>query len=434
MNAAKAVLQDAIREVANPMALMERVVLQALELIPQADGASLEMRVGPDTLEYLCGTGTLQPYVGLQLPINSSLSGLAVRTGKVQISNDVNHDHRVNAAAVQKTGVTSMLCVPLSSDEGGVAVLKVSSQQANSFTTHDAQILQRLAQFLNIAVNAASSLARVTTDVLEEFSTTDTNANAARFVANVMAPGLVADLEMTQTIREIMSNEAIEIVVQPIFNLQTGQLFACEALARFSLEPHHTPDWWFATAHRLGLGVECELLAFKHALALIDQLPPNIRLGINIGATALMDDEFMNLLDTTDTSLLTIELTEHEMVEDYEALSHRLELIRMRGIRLSVDDMGTGYSGLSHILKLLPNAVKFDISITTNVDKDPVKQALAVALVQFAESIGANVIAEGIETPQEAQILKNLGITHGQGYFLGRPGPIEQVTNNVTFS
>lgn len=428
MSAARAELQEAINEIANPITILERVVEQALVLIPHADGASLEMRVGPDTLEYICGTGTLSPYVGLQLPMSSSLSGLAVRTGRVQISNDVQQDERVNAIAVQKTGVISMLCVPLSSEEGGVAVLKVSSRQTNAFTDEDSQVLQRLAAFLNVTVNAASHLAQVTTQVLTEIASTTTTLDASRFVANVMAPGLAADLDLAQTVREIIAQQEIDIVVQPIFDLQTGQLYACEALSRFPRQPQRSPDWWFATAHRLGLGVELELLAFTKALAIMPELPPGIRLGINLGPEALMSDECIEILDKVSTQLLTIELTEHEMVQDYEALTHRLALIRLRGIRLSVDDMGTGYSGLSHILKLLPNAVKFDISITTNVNNDPVKQALAVALVQFAQSIGANVIAEGIETAQEAQTLKDLGITHGQGYFLGRPGPAQLLT------
>jgi EAL domain-containing protein (putative c-di-GMP-specific phosphodiesterase class I) len=119
------------------------------------------------------------------------------------------------------------------------------------------------------------------------------------------------------------------------------------------------------------------------------------------------------------------------MVEDYDALAHRLQRIRLRGIKLSVDDMGTGYSGLSHILKLLPDTVKFDLAITSHIDNDPVKQALAVALIQFAKTIQATVIAEGIESPQEAQILKDLGITLGQGFFLGHPGSVQLLTSMV---
>jgi EAL domain-containing protein (putative c-di-GMP-specific phosphodiesterase class I) len=128
---------------------------------------------------------------------------------------------------------------------------------------------------------------------------------------------------------------------------------------------------------------------------------------------------------------LTIELTEHSAVADYGALVEVLRPLRDSGARLSVDDTGSGYSGLVHIMQLLPEVIKLDRQLTTGVHQDPVRQALATALVTFAGRIGAAVVAEGIEVEGEAQVLSALGVGYGQGYLFGRPGPVQALSTQT---
>jgi EAL domain-containing protein (putative c-di-GMP-specific phosphodiesterase class I) len=119
-----------------------------------------------------------------------------------------------------------------------------------------------------------------------------------------------------------------------------------------------------------------------------------------------------------------VELTEHSRVEDYDALLGALDALREGGVRIAVDDAGAGYAGLQHILRLHPEILKLDTALTPGIDNDPVRRALAASLLTFADEIGAVIVAEGIETPQELDTLRSLGIPWGQGYHLARPGAL----------
>lgn len=427
-------LHAAIRSTADPMALMDRIVVEALKLVPSADGASLEMRRDVDTLEYVSAAGTLAPFVGLRLPLHQSMSGLAVRTGVLQVSDDALHDDRVNAQAVATTGIRSMLCVPLSADSAGVAVLKVSASTPHAFTPRDASSLRKLAQFLVTAVEAASRLATVTAELLSELETRHSDGDVpmsdddeARFVANVMTPGLADRTEMAAEVRDVLERDAIEIVLQPIVAMDSGRMVACEALARIQGVATHPPHWWFHAAHTIGLGVQVEKRAVLKSLALLSGLPQHIRMSINVGVDLLLDAHFLDLFDGHRMQRLTVELTEHVPVTDYAAVIEVKERLRARGARLSIDDTGSGYSGLTHILRLTPDVIKLDRELVTNLDADPAKFALVSALVTFARSIDAEVVAEGIERPAEADHLRRLGVEFGQGYLFHRPMSLRKV-------
>jgi EAL domain-containing protein (putative c-di-GMP-specific phosphodiesterase class I) len=100
-----------------------------------------------------------------------------------------------------------------------------------------------------------------------------------------------------------------------------------------------------------------------------------------------------------------------------------LRPLRARGLRLAVDDAGAGYASFRHILRLRPDHIKLDMSLTRNIDTDKSKRALALALIEFARETGSELIAEGIETQGELATLRELGVMRGQGYLLGRPAP-----------
>ena len=119
-----------------------------------------------------------------------------------------------------------------------------------------------------------------------------------------------------------------------------------------------------------------------------------------------------------------LEITEHVRVDDYGQLLDRLGRLRRAGIRLAVDDAGAGFASLHHILKLCPDIIKLDIVLTRDIDRDPIKRALASSLVSFSRDVGGTLIAEGIETAAELQTLVELGVPLGQGYHLGYPSPL----------
>jgi hypothetical protein len=159
-------------------------------------------------------------------------------------------------------------------------------------------------------------------------------------------------------------------------------------------------------------------------LAGLAATPEGTYLAVNVSPSTLMDPSLVGLLTSYACDRVIVELTEHAPVEDYDDLVPAMQRLREIGVRLAIDDAGAGFSSFQHILQLRPELIKLDRSLTRAVDADPVRYALASALVTFASSLGASVCAEGIETEQELVALQRLGIIYGQGYFLGRPAPL----------
>jgi EAL domain-containing protein (putative c-di-GMP-specific phosphodiesterase class I) len=120
---------------------------------------------------------------------------------------------------------------------------------------------------------------------------------------------------------------------------------------------------------------------------------------------------------------LVVEVTEHAPISDYGAIREAMSRLQASGCRLAVDDAGAGFASLRHILELKPAFIKLDISLTRGIDSNRDSRALSTALLSFADSIGANIIAEGIETESELLALLTLGVRFGQGFLLGRPAP-----------
>lgn len=226
-------------------------------------------------------------------------------------------------------------------------------------------------------------------------------------------------------VRRVIDTEAIDIVFQPIVELSSGDVVGAEALSRFPSSPLRPPNEWFEEAASVGLGTPLELLAVRRALAQVDMLAPDAYLSVNVSpATALTADLEAVLVASGCAERIVLELTEHAPVDAYTDLLRSLDRLRTMGMRLAVDDAGAGYSSLHHILKLRPNVIKLDISLTAAIDEDPAQRALAAALVTFAGEIGATITAEGVEHERAVAALRRLGVHCGQGYHLGRPAPL----------
>jgi EAL domain-containing protein (putative c-di-GMP-specific phosphodiesterase class I) len=101
--------------------------------------------------------------------------------------------------------------------------------------------------------------------------------------------------------------------------------------------------------------------------------------------------------------------------------------MRPQGARLSADDLGSGYAGFRHLVRLQPDIIKLDISLIAGINRSHEQQAMTRALLTFAYEVGAKVVAEGIEEPAELKTLQDLGVPWGQGYLIGRPAPLRQM-------
>jgi EAL domain-containing protein (putative c-di-GMP-specific phosphodiesterase class I) len=225
-------------------------------------------------------------------------------------------------------------------------------------------------------------------------------------------------------IDEAIAAGALRMVFQPIVDLNTGNIVGAEALARFSCEPQRPPDQWFAEADVTGRGLQLELAAVRAALDQLDRLPAGTFLTVNASPATLLSPALGQLLGAHAAQRAVLELTEHTPVEDYGALVKALEPLRRQGARLAVDDTGAGYAGFQHLLRLRPDILKLDTTLTRGINADPARRSLATALVAFAQEIGATIIAEGVEEAGELLALQLIGVPWGQGYHIAYPGPL----------
>ncbi len=224
-------------------------------------------------------------------------------------------------------------------------------------------------------------------------------------------------------IRGVLDRDDIDVEFQPVFDLDDCTIVSLEALARFWTEPMRSPSVWFAEATEVGLGVELELAAIRSALQRLDEFPPGVAIALNVSPTTALDSRFGELLVGV-ADRVVIEITEHAQVDDYDALRTALAPLRERGAQLAIDDVGAGFANLRHILRLAPDLVKLDLSLTQEISRDPAREALASSLVGFAEGVGASIVAEGISSDEDLALLRALGVDYGQGFHLARPSAL----------
>ena len=218
-------------------------------------------------------------------------------------------------------------------------------------------------------------------------------------------------------LRLLRAADELEVVFQPIIDLNQIACVGYEALARFP--DGRPPDVWFAEARAAGLDKVLEMAALWRA---VETFSRDGTLSVNLSPATAVSAEFAEFVRRCPRHIdLIIELTEHAAVADYPTLMDALAPIRRRGVRVAVDDAGSGVASMHHVLALEPDIIKLDCSLVSGIDLDSRRRALAKSLEQFAEQVGATVLAEGIERHEEWEACQDLGIQLGQGFYFGRP-------------
>jgi EAL domain-containing protein (putative c-di-GMP-specific phosphodiesterase class I) len=220
----------------------------------------------------------------------------------------------------------------------------------------------------------------------------------------------------------VIREEALTIVVQPIVEVHSGTILGYEALSRFTGQPLQGPALWFEDAERVGRRTELELLALRLALAVLPALPQDCFLSVNASPATVLSGKLPEVFAAAPLERLFLEVTEQHPIDSYEQFAAALRPLRHGGLRLAIDDVGAGFASLKHILRLSPHVVKLDHSLTHSVIPSRSARALAAALTGFAIETGTTVLAEGIETQPQLDLLTTLGVSLGQGFLLGRPG------------
>ena len=153
-------------------------------------------------------------------------------------------------------------------------------------------------------------------------------------------------------------------------------------------------------------------------------------LNINASPDVIINSPAIQSLLAEESRPLILEVTEHEAITDYAPLRAALDRLGA-DVRLAVDDAGSGYASMRHIIELRPTFVKLDRSLVAGIDADPARRALVGAMRHFARTSGFWLIAEGVETEAELETLRRLDIEYAQGYLLGRPEPVATIASQL---
>jgi diguanylate cyclase (GGDEF)-like protein len=261
--------------------------------------------------------------------------------------------------------------------------------------------------------------------------------NNCQFYAADMNAEALRRLALDTSMRRAIDNEEFVVFYQPSVNLTTGKVVGFEALVRWQhpelglLPPGH----FIGLAEDTGLIMDIGDFVLRTACAQTrdwqDQGFGRLRIAVNISARHFLQKDFLerlvDILGETglEPTCLELELTETSIMESSEVAIKLLTRIRQLGIKVAIDDFGTGYSSLSYLKRLPIDTVKLDRSFVNGASTDPDDAALVMAIVPLAHNLKLRVIAEGVETEQQALFLRLLRCDEAQGFLFGKPEPAE---------
>jgi EAL domain-containing protein (putative c-di-GMP-specific phosphodiesterase class I) len=233
-------------------------------------------------------------------------------------------------------------------------------------------------------------------------------------------------VELFAALKSVIGLKQLRPAFQPVRHLPDGAIMGYEALIRgpqgSSLEP---PTVLFAVAHDNEMDVELETLCLETIFANLPRPVGERRLFVNASAMLLRHPVFLDARNLAAINRshadVVVEISEKEMVRDYDSFQEVLALVRRANLKIAIDDAGSGYSGLESILQLKPDYIKVADSLVRHLHTDPIKREIIASLAAIGKRSGATLVAEGIEVEAERKTLVDLGVEFGQGYLLGRP-------------
>jgi EAL domain-containing protein (putative c-di-GMP-specific phosphodiesterase class I) len=234
--------------------------------------------------------------------------------------------------------------------------------------------------------------------------------------------------DQRDAITEIIFNRSLWTAFQPIVQMETRDALGYEGLSRGPRgSAFEFPYALFGTAARFDLVDELERACRRQVFSDWEQFGAPARLFVNTVPATVRDTSFLGrgVLDylgpRLSPSTVTLEITEGQVIENLNLYREAMHAFLDLGFTFAIDDVGAGYSGLETIANLGASYLKIDMGLVRNIHEKKVSQQVVKAILDMGAAVGAAVIGEGIETQEEADTLRTLGLRYAQGYFFGRP-------------
>ena len=315
-------------------------------------------------------------------------------------------------------------------------IQKILYEQQRPYVIEESEIEIAASLGITTFTNKDSDVKRLFTQANAALYEAQRKKNAVEFFDESTLQDQKSFISMIPMLRQAINNNELVPYFQPKIDLRTNQIIGSEVLARWPL-----PDGGFIPPDRfIHIAENSRLIApltyhfFQLLLKQEDQwreagIQP--KLAVNLSARLLGNENF--ILELCSYSKrpspyfdFELEVTESAVMDGKEKAQASLNALRDHGYRIAVDDYGTGYSSLAYLKDLAPHTIKIDRSFVTNVSASKTKQAITRSTVYMAQEMGMEIVAEGVETPQDQQFLKELGCDIGQGYFYSRPLPQDE--------
>jgi diguanylate cyclase (GGDEF)-like protein len=257
--------------------------------------------------------------------------------------------------------------------------------------------------------------------------------NRITFYETEMKRKIVSRFELENYLRKALKRREFYLCYQPLIDLEKGTIIANEALIRWN----HP---------QLGLVSPAEFIPLAEEIGLIDEIGRwvlneacqqtkkwqqkglyHLGVAVNVSGKQLQNLAFFQEVRLAikysglDPQYLTLELTESAMVEKLNSSIRLMRALQLMGVKISIDDFGTGYSSLSYLRNLPINSLKIDRSFVKNIQETPTDMAIVKAIISMGEGLEVDIVAEGVETREQADILRDLQCDYAQGYFIQKP-------------
>ena len=243
----------------------------------------------------------------------------------------------------------------------------------------------------------------------------------------------MAALRLENELRRALERGELRVHYQPIVDLRSGRTVGVEALVRWEHRDRGLvpPGEFIPLAEETGLVVPLGRWVLEEACRALSVLPEALTLSVNLSGRQLLQPEFGEQLAAMlsrcglHPGRLRLELTESMLIGNGAAAIEALDKLRATGVRLCIDDFGTGYSSLSYLHELPIDSLKIDRSFIGAMVGDERKIKIVQTILMLGKGLGIEVVAEGVETAEQADVLRRLGCERAQGYFFSRPGALE---------